>query len=711
MAPNKAHSVTGKSTVAISIIMAGSIPLLPQLYYNTEQETGQARYLSTKETNAHDDQALQQPQLTHPTLSWNEQGLPVADDFDDPYFSVENGLEETRYVFLKNNGLPERWSDRTNPFRIIETGFGTGLNFLATWQMFREQPDNNAWLHFTSIEKFPLSREQLNRALLLWPDLGYLAEKLIDAYPPAIKGFHTLRWPEERVTLTLIFDDVHQALPELKGPVDAWFLDGFAPSKNPAMWSDALFSEIRRISRNPRADRIPTVATFTAAGIVRRGLKGAGFNISKVPGFGRKREMLAGRYAATAGPEKSRLHNHLPWQLFPAPLKNASKVIVAGAGLAGCTTARALAERGFQVTLCDPQGIANGASGNPQGGLYIKLAADDQATHSDFYRQAYLLALKEVERILGAPAENNKTWNACGVLQLAYSAKEEVRQQRFIERHQPPAEFVAYDSEKKGLIFPAAGWVSPADFCRALVNHSDIQLITTTITNITGEQNALTITTDSGDLDASAIVIATAHHANELAGDNSYLPTKKIRGQLTYLNADAFPTADTVLCARSYMAPPVNGRLVLGATYNLKDEETELRDSDHQTNLSHLCDFGSEWEAAANSAEIIGGRVGFRCTTPDYLPMAGPLVVKDEFVKRFRPMTKNAKRIPREPMPWMSGVWLNIGHGSRGLASSSLCAELIAEQMTGDAVSTSQTVVDALSPNRFLLRDLIRNKL
>tara|TARA_Y100001934_G_scaffold170870_1_gene202848 strand:+ start:2074 stop:4149 length:2076 start_codon:yes stop_codon:yes gene_type:complete len=691
--------------------MAGSIPLLPQLYYNTEQETGQARYLSTKETNAHDDQALQQPQLTHPTLSWNEQGLPVADDFDDPYFSVENGLEETRYVFLKNNGLPERWSDRTNPFRIIETGFGTGLNFLATWQMFREQPDNNAWLHFTSIEKFPLSREQLNRALLLWPDLGYLAEKLIDAYPPAIKGFHTLRWPEERVTLTLIFDDVHQALPELKGPVDAWFLDGFAPSKNPAMWSDALFSEIRRISRNPRADRIPTVATFTAAGIVRRGLKGAGFNISKVPGFGRKREMLAGRYAATAGPEKSRLHNHLPWQLFPAPLKNASKVIVAGAGLAGCTTARALAERGFQVTLCDPQGIANGASGNPQGGLYIKLAADDQATHSDFYRQAYLLALKEVERILGAPAENNKTWNACGVLQLAYSAKEEVRQQRFIERHQPPAEFVAYDSEKKGLIFPAAGWVSPADFCRALVNHSDIQLITTTITNITGEQNALTITTDSGDLDASAIVIATAHHANELAGDNSYLPTKKIRGQLTYLNADAFPTADTVLCARSYMAPPVNGRLVLGATYNLKDEETELRDSDHQTNLSHLCDFGSEWEAAANSAEIIGGRVGFRCTTPDYLPMAGPLVVKDEFVKRFRPMTKNAKRIPREPMPWMSGVWLNIGHGSRGLASSSLCAELIAEQMTGDAVSTSQTVADALSPNRFLLRNLIRNKL
>lgn len=687
--------------------MTGSIPLLRQLYYNTHRETGRVRNLSIKETTTGDTDTV----LRHPDLTWNEQGLPVADDFDDPYFSVENGLEETRYVFLKQNGLPQRWQSHQAPFRIIETGFGTGLNFLATWQAFQSTRGKNNWLHFTSIEKFPLSRDQLQKALALWPELRELSDRLIEAYPPALRGFHTLKWPDERVSLTLIFDDVHSALPQLNGPVDAWFLDGFAPAKNPAMWSDALFSEIRRISRNPRSNRIPTVATFTAAGVVRRGLKGAGFNIAKVPGFGRKREMLAGRYVATTGPEQSRLHNHLPWQLFPAPLKDASKVVVAGAGLAGCTTARALAERGFRVTLCDPQGIANGASGNPQGGLYIKLAADDQATHSDFYRQAYLLALKEVERMLGAPAENNKTWDACGVLQLAYSAKEEVRQQRFIERHKPPAEFVASDSEKKGLIFPAAGWVSPADFCKALVNHTNIQFIATTITNITGKQNALTITTDSGDLDASAIVIATAHHANELTGDSSYLPTKKIRGQLTYLNADALPTADTVLCARSYMAPPLNGRLVLGATYNLKDEQTELRDSDHQTNLSHLCDFGSEWETAANSAEIIGGRVGFRCTTPDYLPMAGPLAIKDAFLERFRPMTKNAKRIPREPMPWMSGVWLNVGHGSRGLASSSLCAELIAEQMAGDAVSTSQTVVDALAPNRFLLRDLIRNKL
>ncbi|MDQ4427038.1 tRNA (5-methylaminomethyl-2-thiouridine)(34)-methyltransferase MnmD, partial [Thalassolituus sp.] len=207
--------------------------------------------MSIKETTTGDTDTV----LRHPDLTWNEQGLPVADDFDDPYFSVENGLEETRYVFLKQNGLPQRWQSHQAPFRIIETGFGTGLNFLATWQAFLSTRGKNNWLHFTSIEKFPLSREQLQKALALWPELSELSEKLIEAYPPALKGFHTLKWPDERVSLTLIFDDVHAALPQLNGPVDAWFLDGFAPAKNPAMWSDALFSEIRRISRNPRADR------------------------------------------------------------------------------------------------------------------------------------------------------------------------------------------------------------------------------------------------------------------------------------------------------------------------------------------------------------------------------------------------------------------------------------------------------------------------
>jgi len=660
--------------------------------------------------------------LTHPNLSWNEQGLPVADDFDDPYFSVENGLEETRYVFLRHNGIPERWSEyrseKNSSFRIIETGFGTGLNFLATWQSFREHQvdrhqalnSSELWLHFTSIEKFPLSKEQLTRALALWPELEPLAAQLIEHYPPAVPGFHVLSWPEERVTLTLIFDDVHHALPELNGPVDAWYLDGFAPAKNPAMWSDSLFREIRRISRHPHPDRTATVATFTAAGIVRRGLKGAGFAVQKVPGFGRKREMLAGSYQASTGPEIHRLKANKPWQLTPSHLSVNSHIIIAGAGLAGCTTARALAERGFRVTLCDPDGVASGASGNPQGGLYIKLAADDNATHSDFYRQAYLLALKQVRQTLG-DANRGIHWDDCGVLQLAYSDKESRRQQRFLERHAPPPEFVGPAVSEAALLYPAAGWVSPTDFCKALIQHHNINLVSTAVKDIKGTQGDLIVVTGQGAIAADAIVVANAHQAKTLLGENAYLPTKKIRGQLSYLNPGRLPQTDRVLCARSYMAPPINGRLCLGATYNLNDDETELRTEDHQTNIGHLTDFGPEWQSAAADAEVIGGRVGFRCTTPDYLPMAGPIVQPKEFVQRFAPMVKNARNVPAEEMPWFSGVWLNIGHGSRGLASAPLCAELIAQQLSGDAACISQTVVDALSPNRFLLRDMIRRKL
>ena len=643
-----------------------------------------------------------------PALSWNEDGLPIADAFDDPYFSVDNGLEETRYVFLQHNGLPQRWAEGSGPFRIIETGFGTGLNFLATWQSFRETAAPERWLHFTSIEKFPLTTEQLQRALALWPQLEELSSQLIARYPPAAPGFHVLTWPEERVTLTLIFADVHDALPELNGPVDAWYLDGFAPAKNPAMWSDALFAEIRRISRNPRPGREPTVATFTSAGLVRRGLRGAGFDAKKCKGFGRKREMLAGAYTALTGPESP--YSQLPWQTTPAPLPYGSTVVIAGAGLAGCTTARALAERGFRVIVCDPAGIAQGASGNPQGGLYIKLAADDQATHSDFYRQAYLLALQEVRRILG-PDSRGLHWDDCGVVQLAWDEKEVSRQQRFLERHTLPDALITecHHNGQAALRYPAAGWVSPGDYCRALLQHPAIRFSNSEISAINGSQGNLTVTTGDRSENAAAVVIASAYQAGELL--KAYLPVKKIRGQLSYLNSNNLPVPDQVLCARSYMAPPLNGRLCLGATYNLKDDETALRDTDHQTNLSHLGDFGPQWQDAAQRAEITGGRVGFRCTTPDYLPMAGPVSDTDEFVARFQPMTRNAKQIPKVGMPWLSGIWVNIGHGSRGLASTPLCAQLIAAQLAGDAHCASQTVADALSPDRFLLRDLIRNRL
>lgn len=662
--------------------------------------------------------------LTSPELSWNEQGLPVSQQFDDPYFSVDDGLNESRYVFLQHNNLPQRWQHWQGEFDIVETGFGTGLNFLMTWQSFaaslEQATDNDLWLHYTSIEKFPLNREELQQAMALWPELDEFTRLLLQQYPLPVKGFHQLIWPRHKVQLTLVFGDVHDCLPQLSGPVHAWYLDGFAPSKNPEMWRDSLFRQMRRLhALHPYQPA--TVATFTAAGIVRRGIRGAGFEVRKVPGFGRKREMLAGCYTQQNGPELPPPHWHKPWLLNRPDQQKPDEVLIVGAGLAGCSTARALAERGIKVTLIDRLGIAQGASGNPQGGLYVKLAAGDNAIHTDFYLTAYQSSLRQVVNILGG-GEKEGQWHNCGVLQLAYDDKEARRQQKFLHARSYPEELVqAVNAEQAsrlagcpqtcgGLFFPQAGWVSPAGFCQALINHPNIVFSQHSVETLSHNGQTWQLATSAGDtLTSEQVVIATAADARHLLPE-AYLPVKRIRGQLSILDTSLVPDIDTVLCARSYMAPSRHGLTCLGATYNLNDDETEVRAADHQTNLNHLTDFGPAWQQT-DPESVVQGRVGFRCTTPDYLPMVGAVANREAFIESFRPMVKNAKQVPAVTAPQLPGLWLNIGHGSRGLASAPLCAQLLAAQICAAALPLSSDIQEALWPGRFLLRDMIRRKI
>ena len=671
--------------------------------------------------------------LSAPDLIWRDDGQPVSKQFDDPYFSVENGLEESRHVFLQHNGLPERWAGWHGPFRIVETGFGTGLNFLMTWQSWREHAslsDGQRWLHFTSIEKYPMSREQLQQALALWPTLAELAGMLLTGYPQPVAGFHHLSWPEEKISLTLIFADVHEALPQLSGPVHAWYLDGFAPSRNPQMWSDDLFRNMRRLSQQTNTQyqgyTAATVATFTAAGLVRRGLLGAGFEVKRVPGYGRKREMLAGTFNRRCGPEQPPLNSGKPWQLPPPPAQD-EEIVIIGAGLAGATTARVLAERGYRVRVLDACGIAQGGSGNPQGGLYVKLAASDQALHTDFYLAAYLSALPFMQHYLGAAKPGNHHWQQCGVLQLAYDHKEADRQQKFSTARPLPEALVRTVNNDEasalagspqyggGLFFPQAGWVSPADLCRILLSHPAIHFEQRHVESISQITDGWQLTLDDGALTLTCrqLVIASAAEAKPLL-PQVYLPVKRIRGQLSYLDAQQTPALKTVICGRSYMAPPMHNRQCLGATYNLRDDETELRDSDHQTNLDHLPDFGPEWQQLGEQSGLSvvqGGRVGFRCTTPDYLPMVGAIPDSKAFVTDFGAMVRNARQIPAREVRYLPGLWLNIGHGSRGLASAPLCAQLLASLISGDGLPLSTEISEALWPGRFLLRDMIRRRL
>lgn len=238
--------------------------------------------------------------LDHAQLHWDEEGQPLSSTFGDVYFSRLSGLEETRYVFLQHNQLPERFAALQDGecLTVGETGFGTGLNFLCTWQLFRQLAPASARLRFISVEKFPLQPNDLQQALALWPQLEELAAQLLPAYQQWLADSQSIVLDNGRVQLDLLPGDAAEQLGLLDAQINAWFLDGFAPAKNPEMWTDALFQQLARLSA-PSA----TLATFTSAGFVRRGLQAVGFDMQRCKGFAFKREMLSGRFTASSAQE------------------------------------------------------------------------------------------------------------------------------------------------------------------------------------------------------------------------------------------------------------------------------------------------------------------------------------------------------------------------------------------------------------------------
>jgi tRNA 5-methylaminomethyl-2-thiouridine biosynthesis bifunctional protein len=360
-----------------------------------------------------DQPALSPYQMPAPQLQWGEDGAPFSQQFDDIYFSREDGLAETDYVFLQQNRLAERWAaldpQQAGVFVIGETGFGTGLNFFCAWQLWQTVAPKSWRLHFISVEKFPLEREQLQRALQQWPQFAAQSAELLENYPTRIPGHHLLQLSDS-VALQLIFDDAVSAFADLHDSaasdlrngfkIDAWFLDGFAPAKNPAMWSTELFAHIGRLSRPGTS-----FATFTVAGPVKRGLIEAGFRIEKIAGFGNKRQMLRGVFdtapAVLSSAPKPRYRAIDYWAYPPhSPATQASTqtAIIIGGGLAGTSTARALAERGWSVTLLEREAtLASGASGNPSGVLYTKLSTQ-AGTLNRFARCVFIGACCATEK-------------------------------------------------------------------------------------------------------------------------------------------------------------------------------------------------------------------------------------------------------------------------------------------------------------------------
>ncbi|WP_213877407.1 bifunctional tRNA (5-methylaminomethyl-2-thiouridine)(34)-methyltransferase MnmD/FAD-dependent 5-carboxymethylaminomethyl-2-thiouridine(34) oxidoreductase MnmC [Pseudomonas sp. dw_358] len=646
----------------------------------------------------------------HAQLDWDEQGRPRSRAFDDVYFSLEAGLAETRHVFIDQNRLSERFAALGDGEHLVigETGFGTGLNFLCAWQVFETHARAGARLHFVTVEKYPLSHADLSRALALWPQLVAFAEPLLAHYVAVHPGFQRLVFADGRVTLTLLIGDALEQLPQIEGQIDAWFLDGFAPAKNPQMWTPELFAELARLSA-PGA----TLGTFTSTGWVRRSLAAAGFKMKRVPGIGHKWEVLRGAFIGEPSSAPA------PWFARPAVVAGERHALVVGAGLAGCATAASLAARGWRVSLLERHGdVAQEASGNPQGVLYLKLSA-----HGTALSQLILSGFGHTRRLLER-LQRGRDWDACGVLQLAFDDKEQARQDKLakafpddllqpVSREQAQA-LAGVELAQGGLFYPEGGWVHPPALCRWLAGHPLITLLphhaVLQLRRVEQHWQAW----DDHQLLASApvVVLASAAEVTQLPF-TAHLPLKRIRGQITCLSqTPASAALHTVVCAEGYLAPARLGQHTLGASFDFHSTDLTPTAAEQASNLALLDEISPDLRQRLqiDAQATLPGRAAFRCTSPDYLPIVGPVADEGAFALAYAVLSKDARQVPQTPCPWLDGLYVNSGHGSRGLITAPLAGELIAAWLDNEPLPVPRDVAYACHPNRFALRRLIRQK-
>ncbi len=654
--------------------------------------------------------------VSHAQLDWDDQGRPHSRVFDDVYFSDKSGLEETRYVFLEQNRLQARFAALPVGGRLVigETGFGTGLNFLCAWQLFEQHAVPGARLHFVSVEKYPLSHADLQRALALWPQLQPMADQLLAQYVAIHQGFQRLVLDNGRVTLTLLIGDALEQLPQLDAQIDAWFLDGFAPAKNPDMWTAELFAELARLAA-PGS----TISTFTSTGWVRRLLNGAGFKMKRTPGIGHKWEILWGEFISWPAEIPA------PMAIKPCFSRPPShtcerRALVIGGGLAGCASAASLAARGWQVSLLERhQGLAQEASGNPQGVLYLKLSA-----HGTALSQMIVSGFGHTRRLL-EHLQRGVDWDGCGVLQLAFNAKEAERQAQLAEAFAPDLLHLldkdqaqaraGIGLEQGGLFFPEGGWVHPPAFCQWQARQPGITVHVhhdvLALRKVDDQWQAW----DGEQLLASApvVVLAGAAEVKRFAA-SAELPLKRIRGQITRLPQTTGSQAlATVVCAEGYVAPPRLGEHTLGASFDFKSDDLAPSAAEHAGNLALLQeispDLALRLHAATLAPQALEGRAAFRCTSPDYLPIVGPLADSAAFAQAYDALRKDARHAPDTACPWLDGLYINSGHGSRGLITAPLSGELLAAWLDNEPLPLPRSVAEACHPNRFAVRALIRS--
>lgn len=638
--------------------------------------------------------SLQPAMLVH-----RDDGTPYSPAFDDVYHSADGGLAQARAVFLAGNALPQRWAGR-RLFCLLETGFGLGLNFLATWQAWRDDPARCTRLHYFAVEKHPIAVADLAACHARLPEVAAPAAELRAQWPQALPGWHRLAFDGGRVVLTLLFADVVEALADLDARFDAFYLDGFAPARNPRMWSTEVFRHCASLAA-PEA----TLATYTAARTVRDGLAAAHFECERLPGYGRKRHRLAAVFRPPAW---------RPAATSTPPAAADAPVLVIGAGLAGAAIAENLALRGHPVTVLEAAAApAAGASGLPAALFHPHLSPDD-AILSRLVRNGLLFALQRWAALEQRGAA--LTGARDGLAWPAADAIEEKTMRQTAERLRFPPEYLVFlerDALRErcglplafgGCWFAGSGWLDPRALIAAKLATPGVTLQCASrvdrLEHIDGRWQAFAA---DGRLLAAAplAVLANSHDAARLAPGLCTL--RSIRGQLSRLRSATPPALRCAVAGASTLVAPGDG-LAVGSSYAEDDAETRPRAADRARNLAGL---RALWpEAPAFDDTVQEDFVGFRASTNDHLPLIGALPDLEP-LRSHGPQWrgKPVAELPRRP-----GLYGAFACGSRGLVWAGLAAEIIACRIDGEPLPLEGSLAAAVDPARFVLRSLRRGR-
>ncbi len=621
--------------------------------------------------------------------------------YEDIYWSKDGGWEEKNYIFLDSISIRERWQASTQ-FQILELGFGAGINFLATLMAWKESGFKEKSLQYISIEENPLPiavLKNIYNSLDLSEDL---TGDFLNSYAFIESGSHILKFANESLSLHLLVGDVSSILKNLRAEIDVMYLDGFSPSKNPKMWDIEIFKELFRLSKEGGI-----FTTYSTAKFVKENAISAGYEIQKLKGFGTKKWMLHGK-------KNQSRKDVLQFPYFSLSstkrYKNANTIVVGG-GLAGTAIANSLSQRNHTVLLIErEENLALKTSGNPAGIINPNITAD-KSSISLLELNAYF----HLQRIL---------LNYCKLKDFRYGkiglftyTEDIARKQKGIDSHHLNPLFKnKYDLifKREGLFLPSGAWIDPVSLCNSNIsfatatNPIKIEL-NTNILNFTYHNNLWNIEDSKGNkYQSDVLILANSIDSNQF-NLTKWLPIRKFRGQIIYLNEEIFPyTLEHIYVLDDCYLIPQKNYIILGATYQKDIENLNININDS----IELIDKIKNKFSISNKINFdkVLGRAGIRATTPDHLPIIGPVPDLEYFESEYIDLYKGGRGLGKENAKYHDGLYIFTGFGSKGILYTNYLAEILARIIEKEYTGLENYLLESVLPNRFIVRRLTKRK-